>query len=155
MQQLKAIYHQRPTSIANMTIFEGFGAIGCLGLLLLTPFGSRDFFALLLAALLGFVVVYSLWTLQSWSLWFTTAYEMSEICYESYLLLTQPEYHQHYIHMLGPIFGILMSILTIGFIVFDRSFTTAIQHKIISQHHHADKPTDAIKRHTNQSGTRP
>ena len=38
--------------------------------------------ALSFGAVLGFVVVYSLWTLQCWAFWFTAVYESTEIVYE-------------------------------------------------------------------------
>ncbi|MBV9617487.1 MAG: hypothetical protein JO031_18695, partial [Ktedonobacteraceae bacterium] len=59
---MKIAHRQRPSGITTLACFEFLGAISCLGLLFFTPVGSRDFIALLIAALLGFVVVYSLWT---------------------------------------------------------------------------------------------
>ena len=109
---------QRPSSITTLACFEFLGAISCLGLLFFTPIGSRDFIALLLGALLGFVVVYGLWTVQFWAFWFTALYESMEIVYELFLLM-QPEYRN--LHLAGPLFGILMSAITIGYIFLDRS----------------------------------
>ncbi|MBV9615671.1 MAG: hypothetical protein JO031_09465 [Ktedonobacteraceae bacterium] len=115
---MKIAHRQRPSGITTLACFEFLGAISCLGLLFFTPIGSRDFIALLIAALLGFVVVYSLWTVQFWAFWFTACYESMEIAYELFLL-TQPEYRN--LHLVGPIFGILMSAITIGYIFLDRS----------------------------------
>ena len=41
-----------------------------------------------------------------------------EIAYE-FFVLTQPEFRN--VHMLGPIFGILLSAITLGYIFLDRS----------------------------------
>jgi hypothetical protein len=115
---MKLVRRQRPSGITTLACFELLGAISCLGLLYFTPVGSRDFSALLLGALLGFVIVYSLWTVQFWAFWFTAAYESTEIVYELFLL-TQPEYRN--LHLVGPLFGILMSAITLGYIFLDRS----------------------------------
>ena len=115
---MKSLGRQRPSGITTLACFEFLGAISCIGLLFFTIPGSRDFIALSIGAALGFVVVYSLWTLQFWAFWFTAAYESTEIAYELYLL-TQPEYRS--LHMLGPIFGILLSAITLGYIFLDRS----------------------------------
>jgi hypothetical protein len=115
---MKIVRRQRPSSITTLACFEFLGAISCLGLLFFTPVGSRDFIALLIGALLGFVVVYSLWTVQFWAFWFTAVYESMEIAYELFLV-TQPEYRS--LHLVGPAFGILMSAITIGYIFLDRS----------------------------------
>jgi len=117
-KNMKIEHRQRPSGITTLAIFELLGAISCLGLLYFTPVGSRDFIALLIGALLGFVVVYSLWTVQFWAFWFTAAYESTEIAYELFLLM-QPEYRN--LHLVGPVFGILMSAITIGYIFLDRS----------------------------------
>ena len=116
---MKIVNDQRPSGITTLACFEFLGAISCLGLLFFTPAGSRDFMALLLGALLGFVVVYGLWTVQFWAFWFTAIYESMEIAYELFLL-TQPEY-RNLLHIAGPLFGILMSAITIGYIFLDRS----------------------------------
>ncbi len=115
---MKIVRRQRPSGITTLACFEFLGAISCLGLLFFTPVGSRDFIALLIGALLGFVVVYSLWTVQFWAFWFTAFYESMEIAYE-FFLMTQPEYRN--LHLVGPMFGILMSAITIGYIFLDRS----------------------------------
>ncbi len=115
---MKIVRRQRPSGITTLACFEFLGAISCLGLLFFTPVGSRDFIALLIGALLGFVVVYSLWTVQFWAFWFTATYEFMEIVYELFLM-TQPEYRN--LHLVGPAFGILMSAITIGYIFLDRS----------------------------------
>src|SRR5436305_1562486 len=115
---MKSRGRQRPSGITTLASFEFLGAISCIGLLFFTIPGSRDFIALSSAAVLGFVVVYSLWTLQFWAFWFTAVFESTEIVYELFLL-TQPEYRS--LHMLGPIFGILLSAVTLGYIFLDRS----------------------------------
>lgn len=115
---MKTNRRQRPSGITTLAIFELMGAIGCLGLLPLTPAGSRDFIALIIGAVFGFVVVYGLWTLRSWAFWLTAIYESTEIAYELFLL-TQPEYRN--IHVVGPLFGIVLSAITLGYIFLDRS----------------------------------
>jgi hypothetical protein len=120
---------QRPSGITTLACFELLGAISCIGLLFFTRSGSRDFIALSLAALLGFVVVYGLWTLRFWAFWATAAYESMEIAYELFLL-TQPEYRN--LHMLGPIFGILLSAITLGYIFLDRSVKPVFQRVVAS-----------------------
>jgi hypothetical protein len=126
---MKTINRQRPSGITTLALFEFLGALSCLALLFFTVPGSRDFIALLLGALLGFVVVYSLWTLQSWAFWCTAAYESLEIAYELFLL-TQPDYS--HLHMVGPLFGILMSAITLGYIFLDRSVKPAFQRIVAS-----------------------
>jgi len=115
---MKIIDRQRPPGITTLSLFEFLGALSCIGLLFFTTAGSRDFIALIIGALLGFVVVYGLWTLQFWAFWLTAAYESLEIAYELFLL-TQPEYRN--IHIVGPIFGIILSGITIGYIFLDKS----------------------------------
>ena len=85
--------------------------------------------ALAIAAALGFVVVYSLWTLQFWAFWLTAAYESMEIAYELFLL-TQPEYRG--LHILGPIFGIFLSAITLGYIFLDRSVKPVFRRVVAS-----------------------
>jgi hypothetical protein len=121
----KVIRPQRPSGITTLSLFELLGAVGCLGLLFFTPAGSRDFIALSLGAALGFIVVYGLWTLRFWAFWFTAAYESTEIVYELFLL-TQPEY-RNIIHLFAPIFGIIMSAITLGYIFLDRSVKPAFR----------------------------
>ena len=108
----------RPSGITTLALFELAGTFGYGVLLLFTSFCSRDFIALFLGAALGFVVVYGLWTLQAWAFWFTAVYESLQILYELFLL-TQPEYRD--IHIFGPLFGVLMSGITLGYIFLDRS----------------------------------
>jgi len=115
---MKALRRQRPSGITILSFFEFLGAITCIGLLFFTQPGSRDFIALSIAAALGFVVVYGLWTLQFWAFWCTAVYESMEIAYELFLL-TQPEYRN--LHLVGPLFGILLSAITLGYIFLDRS----------------------------------
>ena len=115
---MKPLRQQRPAGITTLAFFEFLGTISCIGLLFFIQPGSRDFIALCIAALLGFVVVYGLWTLQFWAFWFTAAYESMEIAYELFLL-TQPEYRN--LHLVGPLFGILLSAITLGYIFLDRT----------------------------------
>ena len=115
---MKPLRHQRPSGITNLSFFEFLGTITCIGLLFFTHPGSRDFIALSIGAVLGFMVVYGLWTLQFWAFWFTAVYESTEIAYELYLL-TQPEYRN--LHLFGPLFGILLSAITLGYIFLDCS----------------------------------
>src|SRR5260370_27123966 len=117
-KHMQPLRHQRPCGITILSFFEFLGAMTCIGLLFFTQPGSRDFIALSIAAVLGFVVVYGLWTLQFWAFWLTAVYESMEIAYELYLL-TQPEYRS--LHILGPIFGIFLSAITLGYIFLDRS----------------------------------
>lgn len=126
---MKPYRRQRPSSITTLAIFELLGAISCIGLLFFTHFGSRDFIALSIAAVLGFVVVYSLWTLQFWAFWLTAAYESTEIAYELFLL-TQPEYRN--LHLVGPLFGILLSAITLGYIFLDRSVKPVFRRAALS-----------------------
>ncbi len=116
--RMKIVSRERPSGITTLAGFEFLGAISCFGLLFFTAIGSRDFIALVIGGLLGLIVVYSLWTVQFWAFWFTACYESLEIVYELYLL-AQPEYRN--LHLAGPLFGILMSAITIGYIFLDRS----------------------------------
>ncbi len=115
---MKSLRRQRPSGITTLAFFEFLGTLSCIGLLFFIPLGSRDFIALSVGVVLGFVVVYSLWTLQSWAFWITAVYESLEIAYELFLL-TQPDYRN--VHLLGPLFGILLSAITLGYIFLDRS----------------------------------
>src|SRR6266851_1956382 len=117
-KSMKSPGRQRPSGITTLAYFEFLGAVFCIGLLFFTIPGSRDFIALGIGAALGFVVVYSLWTLQFWAFWFTAVYESLEIVYELFLL-TQLDYRN--VHLLGPLFGILLSAITLGYIFLDRS----------------------------------
>ena len=119
---MKPLHRQRPSGITTLAFFEFLGMLSCIGLLFFIPLGSRDFIALSVGAVLGFVVVYSLWTLQFWAFWFTAGYECLEITYELFLV-TQPEYRN--LHLLAPIFGILLSAITLGYIFLDRSVKPA------------------------------
>jgi hypothetical protein len=127
---MKSPHRQRPSGITTLACFEFLGTISCIGLLFFTNPGSRDFIALSLAALLGFVVVYGLWTLRFWAFWVTAGYESMEIVYELFLL-TQPEYRN--LHMLGPIFGILLSAITLGYIFLDRSVKSVFRRVVASE----------------------
>ncbi len=126
---MKPLRRQRPSGITTLSVFEFLGAISCIGLLFFTHPGSRDFIALSIGAVLGFMVVYSLWTLQFWAFWFTAVYESMEIAYELFLL-TQPEYRN--VHMLGPIFGMFLSAITLGYIFLDRSVKPVFRRVVAS-----------------------
>jgi hypothetical protein len=117
-KRMKPLRRQRPSGITILSCFEFLGTLSCIGLLFFTHFGSRDFIALSVGAMLGFVVVYGLWTLQCWAFWFTAVYEFLEIAYELFLL-TQPDYRN--VHLFGPLFGIFLSAVTLGYIFLDRS----------------------------------
>jgi hypothetical protein len=126
---MKPLRSQRPSGITTLAFFEFLGALSCIGLLFFIPLGSRDFIALSVAAVLGFLVVYSLWTLQFWAFWFTAVYESLEITYELFLL-TQPDYRN--VHLLGPLFGILLSAITLGYIFLDRSVKPVFRRDVAS-----------------------
>ena len=126
---MKALRRRRPSGITTLSVFEFLGAISCIGLLYFIAPGSRDFIALSIAAALGFIVVYSLWTLQFWAFWLTAVYESLEIAYELFLL-TQPEYRN--VHLLGPLFGILLSAITLGYIFLDRSVKPVFRRGVAS-----------------------
>jgi hypothetical protein len=128
-KNMELLRRQRPSGITTLACFEFLGALSCIGLLFFTLPGSRDWIALILGALLGFVVVYSLWTLQFWAFWFTAVYESTEIVYELFLL-TRPEYRN--LHMLGPSFGILLSAMTLGYIFLDRSVKSVFRRVVVS-----------------------
>ena len=133
---MKSPHRQRPSGITTLASFEFLGALSCIGLLFFTRLGSRDFIALSLAALLGFVVVYGLWTLRFWAFWATAIYESLEIAYELFLL-TQPGYRD--IHILGPICGIFLSAITLGYIFLDRS-VKPIFRRVVAPHLFAEHP---------------
>ena len=126
---MKPLRRQRPSGITILAFFEFLGTLSCLGLLFFLPLGSRDFIALSVGAVLGFVVVYGLWTLQFWAFWFTAVYESLEIAYELFLL-TQPDYRN--VHLLGPLFGILLSAITLGYIFLDRSVKPVFRRGVAS-----------------------
>jgi uncharacterized membrane protein (DUF2068 family) len=128
---MKMISQQRPAGITTLSIFEFVGVLGCLGLLFFTKAMSRDSIALSSGAVLGLIVVYGLWTLQSWAFWLTAVYEMMEIAYELFLL-TQPEYRTS-MHLLGPLFGIILSAMTLGYIFLDRSVKRAFRRDVSSR----------------------
>lgn len=115
---------QRPSGITTLALFELLGALGTLGLLFFTPLGSREFYALLVGGLWGLLVVYGLWTVRTWAFWITAIFESIEILYELFLL-TQPEYH--HLQIVAPLFGILMSAITLGYIFLDRSVKPVFQ----------------------------
>lgn len=126
---MKPLRRKRPSGITILALFELLGAITCVGLLFFTNPGSRDFIALSIAAVLGFFVVYSLWTLRFWAFWLTAVYESMEIAYELYLL-TQPEYRS--LRIFGPVFGILLSAITLGYIFLDRSVKPVFRRVVAS-----------------------
>ncbi len=125
---MKVVRRQRPSGITTLALFELLGTLSCIGLLFFVHPGSRDFIALSIIALLGFVVVYGLWTLQFWAFWFTAGYESMQIVYELFLL-TRPEYRGF--HILGPLFGIAMSAITLGYIFLDRSVRPIFQRVVV------------------------
>lgn len=127
---MKLVHRPRPQSITTFAFFELFGSLGSLILLPFVLLGSRDFVALILAGLLGFVIVYGLWTVSFWAYWATVAYETLEVLYELYAL-TQPE-ARDLAHMAGPIFGILMSALALGYLFFDRSIKPNFSRAVLS-----------------------
>jgi hypothetical protein len=108
---------QRPSGITVLAFFEFCGVLGCLALLFFTPVGSRDFMAFLVGAVLGLLVVGGLWTMQPWAYWATAIYEAMEILYELFLI-TLPAYHN--LTVAGPLFGIVMSAVTLGYLFLDR-----------------------------------
>jgi ABC-type phosphate transport system permease subunit len=126
---MKISYSQCPASIKRLAFFELLGVLSCVGLLFFTTNDTRDFIALLIGALVGIAVVYGLWTVQFWAFWLTAAYELTEIIYELFLT-TLPAYKD--IHLAGPIFGILMSAITLAYIFLDRSVKPVFQRSIAS-----------------------
>lgn len=125
----RKVIHRRPSGITTLSLFEFLGASSYLGLLFFTTAASRDFIALSIGAALGFLVVYGLWTLQYWAFWFTAVYESMQIVYELFLL-TQPEYRNT--HLVAPLFAMLLSAMTLGYIFLDRSVKPAFHRDISS-----------------------
>lgn len=115
---MKRVCQKRPSGITTLALFECAGAISFLGLLFFTPVGSRDFMAFVIGALLGFVVMYGLWTLQFWAFWLTAINEALEIVYELFLIT---QYGHSIVHLAGSLFGIFMSVITLAYIFLDRS----------------------------------
>src|SRR5260221_4565923 len=109
---MKSLRRQRPSGIATLAFFEFLGALSCIGLLFFIPLGSRDFIALSVGAVLGFVVVYSLWTLQFLAFLVTAVYESLEIVYEIFFL-TPPYYRK--VDLLCPLFLSLLRCITLCF----------------------------------------
>jgi hypothetical protein len=128
-KRMKPLHRRRPSGITILACFELLGAITYVGLLFFVTPGSRDFIALIIGAALGFVVVYGLWTLQFWAFWLTAAFESSAIIYQLFLL-TQPEYRNF--HIVGPIFGIFLSAVTLGYIFLDRSVKPVFRRVVAS-----------------------
>ena len=126
---MKSLRRQRPSGITTLAFFEFLGTLSCIGLLFFVPLGSRDFIALSVGAVLGFVVVYSLWTLQFWAFWLIAVYESLEIVYELFLL-SQSDYRN--VHLLGPLFGVLLSAITLGYIFLDRSVKPIFRRNVAS-----------------------
>src|SRR5947209_19033384 len=102
---MKALRRRRPSGITTLSVFEFLGAISCIGLLFFIAPGSRDFIALGIAAGLGFIVVYSLWTLQFWAVCLTAVYEAMELASDLFLL-THPESRR--LHLFRPVVGFLL-----------------------------------------------
>jgi hypothetical protein len=126
---MKISQNQCPVGIKRLAFFEFLGALSCIGLLFFTLHDTRDFIASLIGALVGMVVVYGLWTVQFWAFWLTAAYEASEILYELFLT-TLPAYRN--IQIVGPLLGILMSAVTLGYIFLDRSVKPVFQRSVAS-----------------------
>lgn len=126
---MKIRHNQCPVAIKRLAFFEFLGVLSCVGLLFFTLHDSRDFIASLVGAVLGMVVVYGLWTVQFWAFWLTAAYEIAEILYELFLT-TLPAYRN--IHLAGPLFGILMSAITLGYIFLDRTVKPVFQRSVAS-----------------------
>jgi ABC-type enterobactin transport system permease subunit len=126
---MKKARRQRPPGITTLSLFEFLGTLGCIGLLFFTPPGSRDFIALTVGAVLGVIVVYGLWGLHFWAFWTVAVYESVQIAYELFLL-TQPEYRN--VHLLGPLFGTLLSALTLGYLFLDRSIKPIFRKDTVS-----------------------
>jgi hypothetical protein len=118
-ESMKMIHNQRPSVITTIARFEFCGALMCSIFLLFLPPGSPDWIASMLGALFGFVVTYGLWTLQFWAFWLTIAYESLSIVYELFFL-TQSGYRS-ILYLIGPLFGILLSALTIGYLLLDHT----------------------------------
>jgi hypothetical protein len=114
----------RPVSVRNMAVFEFCGALGCIVLLFFVAPHSRDFVALIVEGVWGLVVTYGLWTLKSWAFWCTVIFETSSIIYEVFVM-SLPDYHN--IHIVFPIFGMLMSLLTLAYLFLDRSIKPAFR----------------------------
>ena len=118
-----------PVGIKRLAAFEFLGVLSCIGLLFFTLHDGRDFIASLIGALVGMVVVYGLWTVQFWAFWLTATYESAEILYELFLT-TLPTYRG--VYLAGPLFGILMSAITLGYIFLDRSVKPVFQRSTVS-----------------------
>lgn len=126
---MKISHNKCPAGIKRLALFEFLGVLGCIVLLFFTVNDARDFIALLVGALVGIVVVYGLWTVKFWAFWLTAIYETAEILYELFLT-TLPAYRG--VHLAGPLFGILMSAITLGYIFLDRSVKPVFQRSIAS-----------------------
>jgi hypothetical protein len=115
---------RRPISIRNMAVFELCGALGCIVLLCFVSPHSRDFVALIVEGVWGLLVAYGLWTLKFWAFWCTVIFETSSILYEAFLV-SSPAYRN--MHIVFPVFGILMSLLTLAYLFLDRSIKPAFR----------------------------
>lgn len=113
---MKKIQRKRPSGLTTMSIIILLGALFSAFLLLFAIPNSRDFYFLIVDALLGFVTAYGLWTLQRWAFWFTAAYETYEIVYELFLL-TQSVYWN--IHIVLPLGGVIASVIGLAYIFLD------------------------------------
>jgi hypothetical protein len=121
---------ERPISVRNMAVFEFCGALGCVVLLFFVAPHSRDFVALIVEGVWGLVVAYSLWTLKWWGFWCTIVFETSSIVYEAFVV-SLPAYRN--IHIAIPIFGILMSLLTLAYLFLDRSIRPVFRRVVVSK----------------------
>ena len=119
----------RPVSVRNMAVFEFCGASGCIVLLFFVAPHSRDFVALVVEGVWGLVVAYGLWTLKYWAFWCTVIFEASSIVYEAFLV-SLPAYRS--IHIAIPIFGMLMSLLTLAYLFLDRSIKPVFKRVVTS-----------------------
>lgn len=124
MGHIKKIPGQRPSGLTTMSIIIMLGALFSISLVFFALPGSRDFYFLIVDALLGFVTAYGLWTLRVWAFWFTAAYESYEMVYELFLL-TQPTYWN--IHLLLPLAGVVASAIGLGYIFLDPAVKLAFK----------------------------
>jgi hypothetical protein len=121
---------RRPVSVRNMAVFEFCGALGCIVLLFFVAPHSRDFVALIVEGLWGLVVAYGLWTLKFWAFWCTVFFEACSIAYEAFVV-SLPAYRN--MHAVIPLFGILMSLITLAYLFLDRSIKPVFKRMAVLQ----------------------
>ena len=124
MSDIKKFKRLRPQGLTNMSIIVCLGSLFSVALLFFSIPGSRDFYFLVIDALLGFVTSFALCTLQPWGFWFTAAFETYEIAY-SLFSLTQPAYWN--IYALLPAGGAVLSAIGLVFIFVDRTVRPAFK----------------------------